>query len=86
MNTTFYIQDAFLNQLRKNHMSVTIHLTNGYQLRGHIKGFDNFVVIFFSEGKQMMIYKHAISSVTPAEPIEYYTENDDKDPKADKTD
>ena len=78
MNNTFYIQDAFLNQLRKSHMSVTIHLTNGYQLRGQIKGFDNFVVIFFSEGKQMMIYKHAISSLTPAEPIEYYSENDEK--------
>lgn len=78
MNSTFYIQDAFLNQLRKSHMSVTIHLTNGYQLRGQIKGFDNFVVVFFSEGKQMMIYKHAISSVTPAEPIEYYSEGEEK--------
>jgi host factor-I protein len=84
MNNTFFIQDAYLNQLRKAHMSVTIHLTNGYQLRGHIKGFDNYVVIFFSEGKQMMIFKHAISSVTPAEPIEYYTEGDGKDAKEEK--
>jgi host factor-I protein len=76
MNHTFYIQDAYLNQLRKSHISVTIHLTNGYQLRGQIKGFDNFVVIFFSEGKQMMIYKHAISSVTPSEPINYYNEQE----------
>ena len=79
MNHTFYIQDAYLNQLRKGHISVTIHLTNGYQLRGQIKGFDNFVVIFFSEGKQMMIYKHAISSVTPSEPITYYNEQDEQD-------
>ena len=79
MNQTFYIQDAYLNQLRKSHISVTIHLTNGYQLRGQIKGFDNFVVIFFSEGKQMMIYKHAISSVTPSEPINYYNEHEEKD-------
>ncbi len=74
MNKSFLIQDAFLNQLRKNHIPVTIHLTNGYQLRGLVKGFDNFVLVFFSEGKQMMIYKHAISSVTPSEPIVYYNE------------
>jgi host factor-I protein len=74
MNKSFLIQDAFLNQLRKNHISVTIHLTNGYQLRGTVKGFDNFVLVFFSEGKQMMIYKHAISSITPSEHIEYYDE------------
>ncbi len=76
MNHTFYIQDAFLNHLRKSHISVTIHLTNGYQLRGQIKGFDNFIVIFFSEGKQMMIYKHAISSLTPSETINYYDEEE----------
>jgi len=79
MNHTFYIQDAYLNQLRKSHISVTIHLTNGYQLRGQIKGFDNFVVVFFSEGKQMMIYKHAISSVTPSEPINYYNEQENSE-------
>ncbi len=71
MNKSYLIQDNFLNSARKMHIQVTIHLTNGYQLKGHVKGFDNYVVIFYSEGKQMMIYKHAISSVTPAEQIDY---------------
>ncbi len=64
--TTIVLQDVFLNQVRKDHIPVTIHLTNGFQLRGLVKGFDNFTVILESEGKQMMIYKHAISTVTPA--------------------
>lgn len=65
------LQDAFLNQVRKDHTPVTIHLTNGFQLRGLIKGFDNFVVVLDSEGKQMMIYKHAISTITPARPVNF---------------
>lgn len=74
MNKNLVIQDAFLNQIRKNHIPATIHLINGFQLRGMIKGFDNFVVIIDSDGKQMMIYKHAMSSVTPAQYVNYYTE------------
>ena len=66
---TIVLQDAFLNQIRKEHIPVTIHLTNGFQLRGMVKGFDNFIVILDSEGKQMMIYKHAISTITPARPV-----------------
>ena len=81
MNKTLVIQDAFLNQVRKNHIPATIHLINGFQLRGMIKGFDNFVVIIDSDGKQMMIYKHAISSVTPAQSVNYYTEG----PSAEET-
>ena len=65
---TVILQDTFLNQIRKDHIPVTIHLTNGFQLRGMIRGFDNFIVILESDGKQMMIYKHAIS-VTPARPL-----------------
>lgn len=63
------LQDLFLNQARKERLLVTIHLTNGYQLRGVIRGFDSFVVILESEGKQMMIYKHALSSITPSRAI-----------------
>lgn len=62
------LQDQFLNALRKAKTQCTIHLTNGFQIRGRIQSFDNFVVLVFtSEGKQMMIYKHALSSITPAE-------------------
>jgi host factor-I protein len=68
---TIVLQDVFLNQLRKDYIPITIHLINGFQLRGIIKGFDNFVVILESDGKQMMIYKHAISTVTPSRPITF---------------
>ncbi|HHY82805.1 MAG TPA: RNA chaperone Hfq [Clostridiales bacterium] len=68
---TVVLQDVFLNQIRKEHIPVTIHLTNGFQLRGIVKGFDNFIVIIDSEGKQMMIYKHAISTITPARPVSF---------------
>jgi host factor-I protein len=65
------LQDVFLNQIRRDHIPVTIHLTNGFQLRGMIKGFDNFTVVLESDGKQMMIYKHAISTITPARPVAF---------------
>lgn len=60
------IQDIFLNLVRKDRIPVTIHLVNGFQLKGLVKGFDNFTIILDSEGKQMMIYKHAVSTITPA--------------------
>lgn len=59
------LQDAFLNQVRKENIPVTIYLINGFQLRGLVRGFDNFTVILESEGKQMMVYKHAISTISP---------------------
>ena len=67
--TTNNLQDIFLNNARKNRVSVIIHLTNGFQLKGNVKGFDSFTVILDSDGKQMMIYKHAISTITPFKPI-----------------
>jgi host factor-I protein len=67
--TTNNLQDIFLNGARKNKIPVIIYLTNGFQLKGHVKGFDNFTVVLDSDGKQMMIYKHAISTVTPGKPI-----------------
>lgn len=63
------LQDIFLNNARKNRIPVTIHLTNGFQLRGSVKGFDSFTVILDNDGKQMMVYKHAISTITPLKPI-----------------
>jgi len=65
------LQDIFLNQVRKDRTPLTIHLTNGFQLKGTIKGFDSFVIILESDGKQMMIYKHAISTLTPARPVSF---------------
>jgi host factor-I protein len=63
------IQDTFLNQIRKESIPVTIYLVNGFQLRGVIRGFDNFTIVIDSEGKQQMVYKHAISTFTPARPV-----------------
>jgi host factor-I protein len=63
------LQDVFLNQVRKEHVGVTIYLTNGFQIKGMVKGFDNFTVILDSEGKQQMVYKHAISTISPAKAI-----------------
>lgn len=64
------IQDFYLNQLRKNHVPVTMFLTNGFQIRGIVKAFDNFTVLIESEGKQQLVFKHAISTFVPAENIQ----------------
>lgn len=70
MNKTINLQDVFLNQVRKEHIGVTVYLTNGFQFKGMIRGFDNFVVILESEGRQNLVYKHAISTVVPARPVD----------------
>ena len=62
-------QDMILNHVRKENISVTIYLTNGFQIRGIVKGFDNYVILLESEGKQQMIYKHAASTVVPAKSL-----------------
>lgn len=64
------LQDHILNTLRRERTPVTVHLTNGVPLKGTIRGFDNFVVVLDSEGRQMMMYKHAISTVTPSRPVQ----------------
>ncbi len=66
---TMDIQDSFLAQARRSHINLVVFLMNGYQLRGVITGFDPFVVILVSDGKQQMIYKHAISTIVPERPI-----------------
>jgi host factor-I protein len=63
--TNINLQDVFLNQVRKEHVSVTVYLTNGFQLKGVVKGFDNFTVVLESEGRQQLVYKHAISTISP---------------------
>lgn len=69
IKTTNNLQDIFLNGARKQKIQVTIHLVNGFQLRGTVKGFDNFTVILDSDGKQMLVYKHSITTITPMKPI-----------------
>ncbi len=64
-NQVINLQDGILNQVRKDNTVVMIHLVNGFQLRGFVKGFDSFTVVLQSEGRQLLVYKHAISTVTP---------------------
>ena len=63
------LQEAILNEVRKDKVPVTLFLMNGFQLRGTVTGFDSFVVVLVSDGKQQMIYKHAISTLAPMKPI-----------------
>jgi host factor-I protein len=70
MKQSVNIQDQFLNQLRKDGTNVTVFLLNGFQIRGLIKGFDNFTVLFESEGKQQLVYKHAISTFAPQKNVQ----------------
>ena len=65
MSENINLQDAILNEVRREKVPVTLFLMNGFQLRGTITGFDSFVVVLVSEGKQQMIYKHAISTLAP---------------------
>lgn len=59
------LQDVFLNQARKDSIPVTIYLINGFQFKGIIKGFDNFTILLDSDGKHQLVYKHAVSTITP---------------------
>lgn len=65
----FNLQDAFLNQVRKDKILVTIFLVNGFQIKGMVKGFDNFTVIIEVDGRQKLVYKHAMSTVEPIKAI-----------------
>jgi len=70
------LQDIFLNGARKNKIPLTLYLINGFQLKGNVTGFDNFTVVLNCDGKQMMVYKHAISTISPLKPILVSSEED----------
>ena len=69
MKKTTNLQDLFLTRARKQNVPLTLFLVNGFQMRGVITGFDQFVILLLSEGKQQMIYKHAISTLAPMKPL-----------------
>ena len=69
MQKTNNLQEIFLTQARKQNIPVTLFLMNGFQLRGTVSGFDSFTVVLNSDGKQQIIYKHAISTIVPLHPI-----------------
>ena len=69
MSEVMNLQDAILKELRREKIPVTLFLMNGFQLRGTVSGYDNFVVVLVTDGKQQMIYKHAISTLVPVRPL-----------------
>ena len=66
------VQDVFLNYVRKNKTPVTVFLVNGVKLQGYISGFDNFCVLLRRDSHLQLVYKHAISTVMPANPVQLY--------------
>lgn len=76
MKTSVNIQDQVLNQARKDKILLTIFLVNGVQIKGFIRGFDNYVLLIEVEGKQNIIYKHAISTIIPSKPISMRAEEE----------
>ena len=69
MSETMNLQEAILKEVCRERVPVTMFLMNGFQLRGFVTGFDSFVVVLVSDGKQQMIYKHAISTLAPMKPL-----------------
>ena len=69
MQKTQNLQDVFLNQLRRDRLSVTVFLMNGFQMHGIIRSFDGFTVVLDTDGKQQLVYKHAISTIIPPKPL-----------------
>ena len=69
MSDTINLQEAILKEVCRERVPVTMFLMNGFQLRGFVTGFDSFVVVLVSDGKQQMIYKHAISTLVPMKPL-----------------
>ena len=76
MKKTANLQDIFLTKARKQGVPLTVFLVNGFQMRGVITGFDSFVVVLESDGRQQMLYKHAISTIVPASSIDLKSAED----------
>ena len=73
------LQDLFLLSARRTRVPVTVFLVNGFQMRGVVTGFDSFIVVLESDGRQQMIYKHAISTVVPLNPIDLRTADEQEE-------
>jgi len=70
------LQDTFLNYVRKENILTTIFLVNGYQIRGLVKSFDSFTILLDVEGKQQMVYKHAVSTIVPSRFVKLFDTNE----------
>jgi len=71
MQKSLNLQEIFLNEVRKTKTSVTVFLVNGFQIKGTVMGFDNFTVVLDAEGRQQLVYKHAISTIQPAKAVSF---------------
>lgn len=71
MKNNLPLQDAYLLAIKRENAPVTIYLRNGFQLRGHVKGFDNFTIILEYDNKPHLVYKHAVSTVSPQSPVQF---------------
>ena len=71
------VQDVFLNYVRKNKVAVTIFLVNGVKLQGNISWFDNFCILLRRDSQSQLVYKHAISTVMPSDPIQLFGSSED---------
>ncbi|MCD7727902.1 MAG: RNA chaperone Hfq [Ruminococcus sp.] len=78
MNKAMNLQDIFLNQARKEKVPVTVFLVNGFQFKGLVNGFDSYVVIMDCDGKQNVVYKHAISTIAPSKTINVLDSGDNQ--------
>ncbi len=70
------LQDNFLNQARKDNMLMQIFLVNGYQIKGTVRSFDNFTILLDVDGKQQLVYKHAVSTIVPSRNLTLLTGDD----------
>ena len=73
------LQDTFLNSVRKTKTPLTIFLVNGVKLQGVVSWFDNFCVLLRRDGQSQLVYKHAISTIMPAAPVQLYEPAEDED-------
>jgi host factor-I protein len=71
VKTHFPLQDAYLLAIKRENAPVTIYLRNGFQLRGHVRGFDSFTIILEYDNKPHLVYKHAVSTVSPQTPVQF---------------
>ncbi len=71
MKNNLPLQDAYLQAIKRENAPVTIYLRNGFQLRGHVRGFDNFTIILEYDNKPHLVYKHAVSTVSPQTPVQF---------------
>ena len=71
------VQDVFLNYVRKNKVAVTVFLVNGVKLQGNISWFDNFCILLRRDSQSQLVYKHAISTVMPSDPIQLFGSSED---------